>query len=140
MVKYWDSSALVPLLVDEPATPDRLFLLRRDARIVTWWGTPLECASALHRLDRESALDAGRLKDAWDSLRHLAATWIEIEPSERLRRRAWRLLAVHVLRAADALQLAAALVAAEEDPPALDFVSGDHRLSEAAAREGFTVR
>ena len=139
-MKYWDTSALVPLLVDEPATSNRLALLSQDRNIATWWGTSVECASALHRLDLESGLAADRLEDAWGSLRNLADTWNEIGPSERLRRRAQRLLGVHALRAADALQLAAALVAADEDPTTLEFVSSDFRLSEAARREGFTVR
>lgn len=139
-MKYWDTSALVPLLVDEPATAHRLALLRQDPGVVTWWGTSVECVSALRRLDRESGIEAGRLEDAWDSLRCLADAWTGIGPSERLRRRAHRLLGVHALRASDALQLAAALVAADEDPTTLEFVASDIRLAEAARREGFTVR
>jgi hypothetical protein len=50
-----------------------------------------------------------------------------------------RLLRVHPLRAADALQLAAALAAAKGDPSSLDVVCLDQRLSEAARREGFRV-
>lgn len=138
-MRYWDSSALVPLLVDERETPGRLALLDQDWRITTWWASGVECASALHRLDRETAPSRGRREDAWRNLRRLASSWREIGPSERLRQRAVRLLGAHALRAADALQLAAALVACDEDPTVLDFVSGDARLSEAARREGFAV-
>ncbi|MFY9343542.1 MAG: hypothetical protein WAT39_13685 [Planctomycetota bacterium] len=53
--------------------------------------------------------------------------------------RARRLLANHPLRAADACQLAAALIACRERPDALGFVTLDSRLAEAARREGFTV-
>jgi predicted nucleic acid-binding protein len=52
---------------------------------------------------------------------------------------ALRLLRVHALRAADSLQLAAAIVAAEHEPSALEFVSLDERLNEAASREGFRI-
>ncbi|MXW72184.1 MAG: PIN domain-containing protein [Acidobacteria bacterium] len=126
--------------MDEQETPRRQSLLRQDRQVVTWWGSSVECASALHRLHRQGELDAAGLAQAGERFETLAGTWFEIEPSGRLRRRALRLLRVHPLRAADALQLAAALVAADEDPPSLDVVSSDVRLSDAAFREGFTVR
>jgi predicted nucleic acid-binding protein len=59
-----------------------------------------------------------------------------VAASEEVRLRAGRLLAVHALRAADALQLAAALVSCEEDER---LVSLDQRLREAALLEGFVV-
>ena len=43
------------------------------------------------------------------------------------------------LRAADSLQLAAALIAADHDPATLEILCLDPRLSSAARREGFTV-
>lgn len=139
-MKYWDSSALVSLFVDEQETPRRKSLLREDRQVVTWWGSSVECASALHRLHRQGELDPDALAQAGTRLETLTTAWIEIEPSDPLRRRAVRLLRVHPLRAADALQLAAALVAVDENPRNLDFVSSDARLSEAAFREGFNVR
>jgi hypothetical protein len=54
-------------------------------------------------------------------------------------RRARRLLAAHPLRAADALQLAAALVACDERSDMLAFVTLDDRLAKAARRGGFVV-
>ena len=62
-----------------------------------------------------------------------------VSPSDELRRRAARLLAVHPLRAADALQLAAALLWCEEQPHAEGFVSLDAKLRDAAHKEGFSV-
>lgn len=138
-MKYWDSSALALLLIDEPGSARRLALLDQDPDVATWWGSGVECASALHRVGRETALEADRWQYAWDCLHNLASDWIEVEPSERLRRRAIRLMGVHPLRAGDALQLAAALVASEENPAILDFVCGDARLADAARREGFRV-
>ena len=138
-MKYWDSSALVPLMIEEAATAERRALLDADPGIATWWGSSVECASALHRLDREHGLGPTQMLRPFGQLRKLAGAWREVAPSERLRRRAVRLLGVHPLRAADALQLAAALRAAEEDPALLEFVCGDARLAEAARREGFTV-
>lgn len=114
-------------------------MVRRDPVIVTWWGSVVECASALNRLERDRRFEGGGLDRSMNQLGLLAASWLEIEPLERVRRRAIRLLRVHRLRAADALQLAAALTAAGEDPQRLDLVSSDGRLSAAARREGFAV-
>jgi hypothetical protein len=58
---------------------------------------------------------------------------------ERLRDRSERLLGVHSLRAADAFQLAAALVWSRGQTPAHAIVSLDERLRLAAAREGFRI-
>ena len=138
-MKYWDSSALVALFVDEPQSAARRATIREDPVVVTWWGSRIECASALNRLDRERRLEGGGLDRSIDQLGLLAASWLEIEPREQVRKRAIRLLRLHPLGAADALQLAAALTAADEDPERLDLVSSDDRLSAAARREGFRV-
>ena len=63
----------------------------------------------------------------------------EVLPADSVRASAQRLLRVHPLRAADSLQLAAALLACEQDPPSLELVCLDDRLAEAAGREGFPV-
>lgn len=138
-MKYWDSSALVALIVEESTSAERRELLRRDHRIVTWWGSWIECASAVNRLHREGGMDRAELGQSLELLQRLAATWLEVRPLERVRRRALRLLRVHPLRAADALQLAAALAASEEEPANFDIVSSDDRLLTAAQAEGFRV-
>ena len=138
-MKYWDSSALVALVVDEPRSAERRATLRRDSVIVTWWGSRIECASALNRLERDHRFEEDGFDRSMEQLGLLAASWVEIEPLEQVRRRAIRLLRLHPLRAADALQLAAALTAAGEEPHRLDVVSSDDRLSAAARREGFKV-
>ena len=84
-------------------------------------------------------MDGPELGQSLELLQRLAATWIEVRPLERVRRRALRLLRVHPLRGADALQLAAALTASEEEPASLAIVSSDARLSAAAQLEGFLV-
>jgi hypothetical protein len=63
----------------------------------------------------------------------------EIEPSEIVRESALRFLRVHPLRAADALQLAAAFTASERRPASLQVVTLDERLADAARKEGFTL-
>ena len=138
-MKYWDSSALVALIVEESTSAERRALLRQDHRIVTWWGSWIECASAVNRLHREGGMDRTELGQSLEQLQALAATWLEVRPLERVRRRALRLLRVHPLRSADALQLAAALIASEEEPASLDVVTSDARLEAAAQQEGFLV-
>lgn len=137
-MKYWDSSALVPLFVDEPSSAARRAIYRRDPDVVTWWGTLVECVSALNRIDREGRIADG-IEGPMRELRLAAERWLEVEPVEEVRQRASALLAVHRLRAADALQLAAALLVSAELPTVLELVSNDERLSAAAGNEGMSV-
>jgi predicted nucleic acid-binding protein len=129
----------VPLLIEEPSSQALIRLLKAEGGLAVWWGTPVECTSAIARREREGALAPAATTAAADRLRALQPSWVEVNPSVRVRDIALRVLRTHPLRAADSLQLAAALVAAEEDPPALGFVCLDERLAAAAQREGFAV-
>ncbi len=138
-MKYWDSSALLPLIVLEQTSGVVQGLLTADRDVLTWWASRVEAASALTRLGREGALDGGTLEATFARLEALARTWDEVLPTDAVRDQAIRLLRVHPLRAADALQLAAAVVASEHQPRTLALVTLDQRLREAALREGFAV-
>ena len=138
-MKFWDTSAIVPLLVAEKTTARLQALGRRDPDMLAWWGSAVECASALARLERDAALDANSAAVAFQRLRQIADTWHEIEPSQLVSENAVRFLRVHPLRAADALQLAAAFVAAERRPSSLQVVTLDERLADAMRKEGFAV-
>ena len=129
----------MPLLVPEPTTRALQALVVRDPDMLVWWESPVECVSALVRLEREAALDAMQATAAFERLDELAHGWHEIGPGERVRETAMRFLRVHALRAADALQLAAAFAAAENRPSALEVVILDDRLAEAARKEGFVL-
>jgi uncharacterized protein len=138
-VRFWDASAVVPLLTDEPTTATLSRLLRADRHVVVWWATDVECESSLRRRARAGGFDATQLRAAESGLASWRETWEEIAPTAGVRDVALRLLAVHPLRAADALQLAAALKAARGRPSSLSFVCLDRRLADAAAREGLDV-
>lgn len=138
-MRYWDASAIVPLLVQEPRTGEARAVLAADAAIVTWWGTRVESTSAIARLERAEALTPRQASQAGDVLRSFAGGWHEILPTDAVRDMACRLLRVHPLRAADALQLAAATVMAGGRPGQAWFVAFDDRLRAAAGREGFLV-
>jgi predicted nucleic acid-binding protein len=139
VVKYWDASAITPLIAEEPTRDYLLQLLEQDADMLAWWGTPVEIASALARREREGSLTADQVTSALTAAHLLAESWHEVVPSDSIRRTAERVLRAHPLRAADGLQLAAALIAADHDPTSLEFVCLDVRLARAAQREGFQV-
>ncbi len=138
-MKFWDSSAILPLLLPDPRTEALSGLLRDDPAIAAWWGTPVECTSAIARLEREHRLTEAGVTAAAARLAEGAKGWTEVPPVERVREQAARLLRLHPLRVADSLQLAAAIVLADFDPRALPFVTLDQRLASAARREGFEV-
>lgn len=136
---FWDSSALVPLLVAERRSPELTDVLSGDREVTVWWATPVECLSAIYRCHRDSPLSQVALALAIERMRALVEDADAVAPTDQVRRRAGRLVATHSLRAADALQLAAALVWCEEQPSGETIVSLDERLRGAASREGFSV-
>jgi hypothetical protein len=138
-VKFWDASAIVPLLVSEPATKQMQALAGKDPAMLVWWASDVACASAIARLERDGVLAEPGVTQAFDRLKQLAAAWHEVDPSDPVRETAVRFLRVHPLRAPDALQLAAAFVAAERRPSSLEIVTLDDRLAGAARKEGFEV-
>jgi predicted nucleic acid-binding protein len=122
------------------SSSDRLArALSEDPAIVTWWGSGVECVSALARLERDAAMDRVGMVAAMQRLRAASASWAEVPASLPVREQAMRLLRVHPMRAGDALQLAAAIVAADFQPSSLEFVTLDSRQAAAAEREGFRV-
>ena len=138
-MKFWESSAVVPLLVGEPSSSGVLAEYLGDPEVVVWWATEVECVSAMARLERDGSIVMPALSEALGRLDALALAWHEVQPTDRIRQVAIRLLRVHSLRAADAFQLAAAIAAAEDQPGSLSLVTLDSRLAGAADREGFRV-
>jgi predicted nucleic acid-binding protein len=133
-----DASAIVPLLVAEPTTRPLQALAEQDPDMLVWC-SQVECVSALTRIERAATLDAKAVSTSFERLKQLADNWHEVEPGGIVRESAVRFLRVHSLRAADALQFAAAFVAAERRPPSLQFVTLDERLADAARKEGFEL-
>jgi predicted nucleic acid-binding protein len=136
-VRFWDSSAIVPLCLEQPSTTSCRAALKADPEMVVWWSSVVECASAIARLHRDGVLQPSEERAARESLEILRQSWHEVQPGAGLREQALRLLRLHHLRAADALQLAAALE--WSGTPAVGvFMSFDDRLNAAAWREGFS--
>lgn len=138
-MKFWDSSAIIPLLVPEPESKRSEKLLSDDPEIIVWGLSTTEIHSSLYRKVRENTLKESELTKIFARLSILESAWSEIIQFESVRRKAHRLLAIHSLRAADSLQLASALVAFDEKPEGKEFVTFDKNLALAARREGFNV-
>ncbi|WP_419554426.1 type II toxin-antitoxin system VapC family toxin [Candidatus Poriferisodalis sp.] len=138
-MRYWDTSALVPVIVAEPTTDAVRSWLREDGAIVTWVWTRVEVSSAVERRTRVGELSRNQRRGLMLRLDGFSAIWHEVVEVLAVRSRATALLARHPLRAADAAQLGAALHVQEQLGAPLQFVSLDQRLAEAAEREGFAV-
>jgi hypothetical protein len=138
-VRFWDTSALLPLFVSEKASARARAWLRRDPVVLVWTLSRVEVLSALARREREEPGAARALLRARRQVLGAWEEWSEVVAVEPVRWQAERLVAAHPLRVADALPLGAALVACDLDPSGLPFVTLDERLALAAEREGFSV-
>ncbi|MGD0825542.1 MAG: type II toxin-antitoxin system VapC family toxin [Terriglobales bacterium] len=136
---FWDTSALVPLCVRQSITPRAVALYKiHDA--VVWWATPVEIASTAARLLRMQQLDSRDWSKARKLAKRLASSWFVIQPSDALRARSVELVDRYDLRAADSLQLAAALEWCEGVPEGHVFLTIDQTLREAALLSGFDAQ
>jgi predicted nucleic acid-binding protein len=134
---FWDSSALVPLCVEQDATPEAEALAEKY-KMMVWWAAPVEIRSALARLLRMGQISSKGHIEAQLALEGLRAAWREVAPGPALREQAERLIERFSIRAADALQLAAALAWRLGRPQGRVFISGDLQLLDAARELGFT--
>lgn len=136
-VAFWDSSALIPLCVSQPQT-GRAKLFYETYGIVAWWATQVEMMSGLARLNRMGQITHDRFLVGKQIAREIVQSWYSVE-SESIAVDACSLLELYALRAADALQLAAALEWCEGKPKGKVFLTFDQRLREAARLAGFTL-
>lgn len=138
-MRFWDSSAIVPLALAEPRSRDVRRWLQEDSAVVVWTLTRVELLSALARRRRHEPEARGRLLEARRQLLAAWERWTEVTATDLVRHQAERLVESHPLRAADALQIGAALVAAGDAPGSLTFVTLDETQADAAEREGLQV-
>jgi hypothetical protein len=136
-LRFWDGSALLALAVREPASEKVERLLQRDPEMAFWWGAPLEWWGALLAAQHQEKISAADLQKAKEVLDHLRARAFEVQPTEELRARALRILAVHT--SVHPLGAAAALLWCRERTHGVGFVSLHPPLRLAAALEGFRV-
>jgi hypothetical protein len=138
-MRFWDSSAILPLLVLEQQSDYCVESFSQDSNVLVWAMTKIEVFSALCRRLRDRSLKQESFDMAVHRMHDFFENVYEIVGIPRVKDRALRLLRVHPLRAADSLQLAAALVATEENTARLPIMCFDERLTTAAKLEGFEV-
>jgi predicted nucleic acid-binding protein len=136
---FWDSSGIAPLCCFQSQTAEASKAVRIYARQVTWWATAVEVVTSFNRLYREKNLTQQGKEQAINRLSYLRRRWNDVQPTDEVRDTAERMLNVHKLRAAGALQLAAALVWCSHRPRGRHFIGADGDLADAAETEGFTV-
>ena len=138
-MRFWDTSAIIPLIINEVGSSRVKNWLEQDPEVIVWTLTRVELLSAIARRRREKPEASAILMGARRDLLRAWEGWSEITTIEVARGHAERLVQTHPLRAGDAMQLAAALIAADNDPVGLEFVTLDSNLANAADREGFSV-
>jgi predicted nucleic acid-binding protein len=114
-------------------------LLWEDDELTVWWGNWIECEVAISRLRRDGVLNEESEREARTRLSRLANEWAEIDPTDDIRLLASLVSKAHPLKAADALQLAAALRWCEGNTSGANFVCLDNQLRQAAEDESFGV-
>ena len=138
-MRFWDASAVVPLLIEQKQTGVARKFHGADPEMAVWWGTLVECQSAIARMLRQQSIDRAGAAHGIERLRDIGSEWLEVEPSNGIRNDACRLLLVHPLRAADALQLAAVLNLSNEIGDRVQMICFDDRLVQAARFENLPV-
>jgi hypothetical protein len=136
-VRFWDASALVPTFLQETSTSKVRGWQAADSEITIWMMTRIEIISAIARKKRERPEFASLLSRAVREVHEAASTWVEISDAAAARLHAERIVLDYPLRAADALLLGAALVAADGDPQSLELVTLDRRLPRRLSARAF---
>jgi uncharacterized protein with PIN domain len=87
-VRFWDASAIVPLLVAESSTRRLQALIARDSAMLVWWTSEIECVSAVARLERDGRLNPNAValhSSVSDSLWPVGKRSIQAMPFEKRR-------------------------------------------------------
>lgn len=138
-MRFWDTSAIIPLAVEESTSALMDSLLREDMDMAVWWSTEVECVAALSAKFRRKHYDRRDIEDTLNRIGSLIEAWSEVQPVDEVRIQAERLLFVHKIRAMDSQQLGAALVWSDGKVRGTELVSLDHEMRIAARNEGFRV-
>ena len=137
MIAYFETSALVKLLIAELGTPDAEVLWDEAAGLVTSRLTYPECRAALAAAARAGRLTRSVLREAKAELERRWRQFVRVDIAEPVAMAAGDLAEHHSLRAYDAVHLASALEAGRD--ASLLFVSFDQTLLGAARRSGLAV-
>lgn len=136
MIAYFDTSALIPLLIEEPTTLVCQRLWNDAARVASVRLVYTEASAALAKAHRMARLTTTQLEGALGALDDIVAEVDHVEVTDQLVRAAGALARTHGLRGYDALHLGAGLLVSDDD---VVFVTGDSRLASAAHTMGIAV-
>jgi uncharacterized protein len=136
VIAYFDTSALIPLIIEEPSTSVCLRLWNDASRVASVRLLYAEACAALAKAHRIGRLTAMQLDEAIDALDEISAQLDHVEVTDELVRTAGALARTHGLRGYDAVHLAAGLNLSDDD---VVFVTGDIDLATAANRSGIAV-
>jgi predicted nucleic acid-binding protein len=136
VIAYFDTSAVVPLLIAEPGSARAASLWDGADRAVSVRLIYLETRAALAQATRLGRLTARQLRDAVNGFDSLFEEIDLVEVDDVLARRAGQLAEVRQLRGYGAVHLAAAERVRD---PNVVVIAGDGALLEAAAAEGMAV-
>jgi uncharacterized protein len=136
VIAYFDTSAIVPLLVEEPATEHWKRFWDEATRIVSARSIYPEASAALARAARMGRLSPTQMVRATAELDDLVTQVDFVEITEDLARTAGRFAQIHGLRGYDAVHLAAGVMVADHDTV---FVTGDADLADAAKASGLAT-
>jgi uncharacterized protein len=136
VIAYFDTSAVVPLLIAEPGSARAASLWDGADRVVSVRLIYPETRAALAQATRLGRLTARQLRDAVNGFDSLFEEIDLVEVDDVLARRAGQLAEVRQLRGYDAVHLAAAERVRD---PNVVVIAGDGALLEAAAAEGMAV-
>ena len=133
MIAYFDASAIIPLLIDEPLSDLAYRLWQRASWVATARVSYVEARAGLGRACRMGRISPEGLREAVESLEVLDRRFHHVEITPDLVTSAGDLAEEVALRAYDAVQLAAALSLDIRD---LVVVTGDRQLASAAQALG----
>ncbi|HWP43161.1 MAG TPA: type II toxin-antitoxin system VapC family toxin [Blastocatellia bacterium] len=136
---FWDTSALIPLVVRQAGSQRARQLLRKYPATVVAWVTLIEFRGTVARLVRAGELPEAARRAMIVRLDQMRRTWVEVLPTSSLRETAIDCLDRYDLRAADAVQLASAIEWCDGRPSRRPFITFDDRLAAAATLVGFEV-
>jgi uncharacterized protein with PIN domain len=137
-MQFWDTSALIPLMIEEAASGLMRGFLAEDGAIGVSAITPLEITSTLWRRRHAGLLTIEAHHQADVIFAELSARWSLMAQNTLILRAALDVVTRHPLRTLDAMQLGAAMVMTDT-PAFLTIVTLDQDLAAAARDEGFTV-
>ena len=139
---FLDSSALFKRYLEEDGTERVLEIMRQNNELIVSRLTMVEVFSAGARLARAGDISQELLSDLFSAVENdFREEFTVVELGGAAMVRSMDLVRAHGLRAADAIQLACAVMVAGESSTSSEFtfVCSDNELNSAAEKEGMTV-